>query len=153
MIAYHRQSGAQITIPLFRGFRGNPVLLDRSVFSEVMGLSGDVGCRAIFGSHTEGIHKLEVDDPGILLDIDSIEDFEKLTRPGLAEEIASVPELECSQGIREDAPELVIVGRDAVALALVKLGQVLGFAVVFVDPFLRLGEVPDACSLLHVMDL
>jgi molybdenum cofactor cytidylyltransferase len=152
MIAYHRQSGAQITIPLYRGFRGNPVLLDRSVFSEVMALSGDVGCRAIFGSHTEGIHKLEVDDPGILLDIDTVEDFERLSRPDMAAEIAALPEVERRPGISESAPELVIVGRDAVALALAGLGKVLGFAGIFVDPFLRMADVPAASGVLHVMD-
>ncbi len=44
---------AQIVIPSYQGVRGNPVLLDRSLFAEVMALEGDIGCRAIFGSHTE----------------------------------------------------------------------------------------------------
>lgn len=152
MVASHRASAAQITIPLYKGFRGNPVLLDRSVFSEVMGLSGDVGCRAIFGSHTQGIHKLDVDDPGILLDIDSFEDFEKLTRPGLAAELGSLPDLESREGIAAERPELVIVGRDAVARALARLAIVLGFAIIFVDPFLKLNDVAEASGVLHVMD-
>ena len=78
----HRCSNAdlkvQIVIPTYKGFRGNPVLLDRSVFSEVMALEGDVGCRAIFGSHLEGIVKVEVEDAGILLDIDNQEDYQRL---------------------------------------------------------------------------
>lgn len=152
MIASHRESAAEITLPLYRGFRGNPVLLDRAVFPEVMGLSGDVGCRAIFGSHTQGIHKLTVDDPGILLDIDSFEDFEKLTRPGLVTELALLPDMEREE-IPASRPELVIVGRDEVALALARLAQVLGFAVILVDPFLPLNDVPEASGVLHVMDL
>jgi molybdenum cofactor cytidylyltransferase len=74
----HRSSRAQIVIPSYRGVRGNPVLLDRSVFAEVMALQGDVGCRAIFGNHTERILNLEVEDEGILLDIDNYEDYERL---------------------------------------------------------------------------
>jgi molybdenum cofactor cytidylyltransferase len=74
----HRQSRVQIVIPTHRGVRGNPVLLDRSVFAEVMALEGELGCRAIFGNHLEGIVKLEVDDEGILLDIDSPGDYERL---------------------------------------------------------------------------
>ena len=74
LIACHQERKPQIIIPTYRGFRGNPVLLDRSVFAEVQSLNGDVGCRAIFGDHTEGIVKLAVDDPGILLDIDSQDD-------------------------------------------------------------------------------
>jgi molybdenum cofactor cytidylyltransferase len=78
IIDQYRQSDAQIVIPIFQGSRGNPVLLDRSVFHEVMALQGDIGCRAIFGNHLDGIVKAEVDDIGILLDIDSKEDYERL---------------------------------------------------------------------------
>jgi molybdenum cofactor cytidylyltransferase len=74
----YRRSGAQIVIPSYKGFRGNPVLLDRSVFAEVMALDGDIGCRAIFGSHLEGIVKAEVEDVGILLDIDTKGDYVRL---------------------------------------------------------------------------
>src|SRR5882672_3412543 len=51
LIECHQSSQSQIIIPIYKGFRGNPVLLDRSVFPELKGLGGDVGCRAIFGSH------------------------------------------------------------------------------------------------------
>jgi molybdenum cofactor cytidylyltransferase len=54
LITEHQASKAQIVIPTYRGFRGNPVLLDRSVFPEVMALNGDIGCRAIFGNHLQG---------------------------------------------------------------------------------------------------
>lgn len=78
----YRRSDAQIVIPTYKGFRGNPVLLDRSVFPEIMALSGDIGCRAIFGSHLDGIVKAEVEDVGILLDIDNKADYERLQRFG-----------------------------------------------------------------------
>ncbi len=52
LMDHYMRSGAQIVIPTYKGFRGNPVLLDRSVFSEVMSLKGDIGCRAIFGNLT-----------------------------------------------------------------------------------------------------
>jgi molybdenum cofactor cytidylyltransferase len=73
----YRGARAQIVIPSYQGSRGNPVLLDRSLFSEVMALEGDTGCRAIFASHLDAILKVEVEDPGILLDIDSLEDYER----------------------------------------------------------------------------
>jgi molybdenum cofactor cytidylyltransferase len=78
IIDQYRKSDAQIVIPMFQGVRGNPVLLDRCVFHEVMALQGDIGCRAIFGNHLDGIVKAEVDDIGILLDIDSKDDYERL---------------------------------------------------------------------------
>jgi molybdenum cofactor cytidylyltransferase len=77
MAGYHR-SGAQIVIPTHQGKRGNPVLLSRPVFSEVMALQGDTGCRAIFPNHLDAILKVEVEDPGILLDIDNQDDYDRL---------------------------------------------------------------------------
>ena len=78
IIEEYRRTGAQIVIPQFGGTRGNPVLLDRSLFAEAMALEGDVGCRAIFAEHPDGIVYVEVDDPGVLLDVDNREDFERL---------------------------------------------------------------------------
>lgn len=158
LIECHQTAKAQIVIPTFRGFRGNPVLLDSSIFPELQELSGDVGCRAIFGSHTENIHKLAVDDAGILLDIDSREDFEKLTQsqPGgsalITARESDLPLLESREGLVAGAPELVVVGRDAVAQSLVKLGRMMKFAVTIVDPFLRLSELPEATRVLHALD-
>ncbi|MGB8537508.1 MAG: nucleotidyltransferase family protein [Acidobacteriaceae bacterium] len=79
IIAGYHRSGAQIVIPSHQGKRGNPVLLRRSFFSEVMALEGDTGCRAIFGNHLDAILKVEVEDPGILLDIDNQDDYDRLT--------------------------------------------------------------------------
>jgi molybdenum cofactor cytidylyltransferase len=78
IIAEYRHSRAKIVIPTYRGDRGNPVLLDRSLFAEVMALEGDIGCRAIFHNHLEEIMKVEVDDEGILLDLDRPEDYDRL---------------------------------------------------------------------------
>ena len=157
LIVCHQERKPQIIVPMYKGFRGNPVLLDRSVFAEVQALNGDVGCRAIFGDHTEGIVKLPIDDPGILLDIDSRDDLESLS--GAAERDASgnsnessIAVLECRENIVPGLPELVLVGRDAVVEALSKLGRLLNFTVTVVDPFLRLAELPEADRILHALD-
>jgi molybdenum cofactor cytidylyltransferase len=78
IIDRYRGSRAQIVVPTYQGERGNPVLLDRSVFSEATALEGDVGCRAIFANHLEGISKVEVEDMGVLLDLDDPADYERL---------------------------------------------------------------------------
>ena len=41
-------------------------------------VEGDIGCRAIFGNHLEDILKVEVEDPGVLLDIDDQGDYDRL---------------------------------------------------------------------------
>jgi len=145
LIDQYEQSGAQIAIPIYKGFRGNPVLLGRSVFPEVMALTGDIGCRAIFGNHVEGIVKVLVDDIGILLDLDTKGDFEKLRefRQGAADESVLVAaaalkgrEISNPENSRQDR-ELVIVGSEPVGIALAKLAKILGFTVTVVDPFLK----------------
>jgi GTP:adenosylcobinamide-phosphate guanylyltransferase len=155
-----RSTGAQITIPLYNGFRGNPVLLDRSVFPELMGLSGDVGCRAIFGTHVEGIHKLPVNDIGVLIDIDSPEDVRhlRLLAPEDEADAAAVrlQELEREpwepQEDAESDRELVIVGNDEVAEALAELAHVLRMHVTAVDPLLGLEDFYYANAVLHKLD-
>jgi molybdenum cofactor cytidylyltransferase len=153
MIAYRQKCASQILIPLYKGFRGNPVLLDRSVFSELMSLTGDIGCRAIFGSHTESIHKLPVDDAGILLDIDSAEDWERINSPDdhLAR-CQDMAELESRKEALPDRPELVVVGRDQMVRSLAKLARILEFSVTMVDPLLPLAELPEADRVLHILD-
>lgn len=71
-------SEAEIVIPYYKGRRGNPVLLGRPVFQEAMSLKGDTGCRAIFASHADRTLEVNVDDAGILLDIDDRADYERL---------------------------------------------------------------------------
>jgi len=158
LIEEHRRSRAQIVIPTYRGFRGNPVLLDRCVFAEIMCLGGDVGCRAIFGDHVEGIVKVPVDDAGILLDMDRKSDLEKhhSIRTRLEKEnwLLETAHLSGEQTSVEDGahPELVIVGRDNVAVALARLAKVLRFTVTVVDPLLAASELPEADQVLHVLD-
>jgi molybdenum cofactor cytidylyltransferase len=157
LMEHHQKHRPQIVIPTYRGFRGNPVLLDRSVFSEVMGITGDVGCRAIFGSHTEHIDKIEVDDPGILLDIDTACDLEAVAAREANNAPAKsppLPDLESRPDVQGSTskPDLAIVGRDALALSLAKLGKLLGFTITIVDPLLRFDDLLDADRVLHRLD-
>jgi molybdenum cofactor cytidylyltransferase len=160
LIDQYEQSGAQIVIPIFKGFRGNPILLDRSVFPEVMALTGDIGCRAIFGNHLEGIVKVPVEDIGILLDLDSKNDFERLQhfRQATADESVMIQaaNLEGREifGAGDPAPaqELIIIGREPVAIALAKLGKLLRFSVTVVDLLLKISDLPDVDRVLNSLD-
>ena len=152
LIACYAKEKPQIVIPVFKGFRGNPVLLDRSVFPEVMGLTGDVGCRAIFGEHTQGIHKLAVDDVGVLLDADTTEDVEELENY-MTGRSRILPDMELREESRAGSgAELVLVGHGAMPVALAKLAHMLRFRVTLVDPLLRLDQFPEADCIVHVLD-
>jgi len=160
IIGRYRNSNAQIVIPIYKGFRGNPVLLDRCVFSEIMALGGDIGCRAIFGGHLEGIVKAPVKDIGILLDLDSKDDFEKLQHfsPGTVHEKTRIAsndlqgrEISSAEDLSR-GEQLIIVGREPVAIALARLGKSLHLTVIVVDPWMTISDLPEADWLLNALD-
>jgi len=161
IIAQYQHSSAQIVIPMYQGFRGNPVLLDRSVFHEVMALSGDIGCRAIFGDHQDGIVKVAVDDIGILLDIDSKDDLAKLHRYGgrakdLDALVGSIDlrgrDVAGTEPFSREHDEIIIVGTEPVAIVLARLANLLQFTVTVVDPLVRGDDLPEADTVLNALD-
>lgn len=75
LIDRYRAQNSPVVIPAYKGHRGNPVLLDRSLFPEVLALSGDTGFRSLFSRHTEKILNVPVDDIGVLIDVDTEADL------------------------------------------------------------------------------
>jgi len=67
---------SKITIPSFNGKKGNPVIWGRSFFPDLLNLEGDVGGRALFNHHPAAINLLDMDDPAVVTDTDTPEDFE-----------------------------------------------------------------------------
>ncbi len=76
LVDTHRANLHPIIAPLIHGQRGNPVLFDATIFTELTKLEGDIGGRALFQQHPP--HWLEWMDEKCLLDIDSPEDYQKL---------------------------------------------------------------------------
>jgi molybdenum cofactor cytidylyltransferase len=62
--------GQAALFPTYQGKRGNPVLLARSLFVDIMRLSGDEGARILLRAIPDRIGELAVDDPGVLRDVD-----------------------------------------------------------------------------------
>jgi molybdenum cofactor cytidylyltransferase len=163
IVERYQQSEAQIVIPTYRGFRGNPVLLDRSVFAEVMALNGDVGCRAIFGNHSSGIAKVPVDDIGVLLDIDSRQDLVKAREfsrgAGNSEVLLGAADLRGrtvpreAEDLQTGQDNVILVGTEPVASTLARMARILGFRVTVVDPLVQGAELPDADEVLNSLNL
>ncbi len=65
--------GAGIAVPVHGGRRGNPVVFAGSHRDALLGLGGDQGARRLLQAHP--VTELEVDDPGILRDIDTPADL------------------------------------------------------------------------------
>jgi molybdenum cofactor cytidylyltransferase len=62
-----------------QGRRGHPVAFSAELYSELIGLTGDEGARRLVARYPA--HAVDVDDPGVLIDIDTSEDL-KLQRSG-----------------------------------------------------------------------
>jgi molybdenum cofactor cytidylyltransferase len=73
LIAEFWRAGPCAVVPTYDGTRGNPVILARSLFGELMDLSGEAGFRAIAARHP--VLEVPVGDRGILLDVDTPADF------------------------------------------------------------------------------
>ena len=69
-----------------RGRRGHPVGFAAELYSELILLRGDDGARRIMARYPA--HGQEVDDPGVLLDVDTASDLEALRQAGTASKTA-----------------------------------------------------------------
>lgn len=65
------RSGAPAAAPRFGARRGNPVVLSRDLFPEVMALKGDVGARMVLDALGERLVLIESPDDGVLYDVDA----------------------------------------------------------------------------------
>ncbi len=78
LMARYRVTGAPLVLPCYQGRRGNPVLVDHSLFPELVAVEGDRGGRALFARHEEEMEWVEIGDPAVMLDVDTPEEYEKL---------------------------------------------------------------------------
>ena len=67
--------GALIVAPSYHGERGHPVGLSGRLRNELLALTGDEGARHVVKRHLKDVVMIEVDDPGVLFDIDRREDI------------------------------------------------------------------------------
>ena len=70
--------GALVAAPVYTGTRGHPVVFSGTLAGELAALSGDTGARAVFERHRDSVALVEVDDPGVLVDIDAKADLARL---------------------------------------------------------------------------
>ena len=65
----------QIVVPCCDGRRGHPVLFGVHHFSALRALDGDTGAREILKQHAALVREVPVNDPGVLLDVDTPQDL------------------------------------------------------------------------------
>jgi molybdenum cofactor cytidylyltransferase len=76
MIAALRAGDPPIVVPTYDGRRGHPVLFAARVFPELYAADRTRGAAAVVHAHADRV-ELAVDDPGVVSDIDTPEDYAK----------------------------------------------------------------------------
>jgi len=77
MIDVYRSTGKGIVIPVCKGRRGHPIIIDRKYFNEVEKLDEKRGLRALAEKFRNEIQEYITDNEMIFNDIDTLEDYFK----------------------------------------------------------------------------
>jgi molybdenum cofactor cytidylyltransferase len=72
------RAGALLVVPTHGGRRGHPLAIAPALVTEILDLDLTVGLRQLLERRAESLVELPVDDPGVVLDVDTTEDYERL---------------------------------------------------------------------------
>lgn len=74
------KNGTLFAIPRYRGRRGHPVCVRASLIAEFLALPPTAETRAVVNMHADRITYIDVDDPGVLADVDDVEAYRKIAK-------------------------------------------------------------------------
>ncbi|MBZ5514859.1 MAG: nucleotidyltransferase family protein [Acidobacteriia bacterium] len=72
------EPGVVAAIPTHHGQHGHPVVIGKELFAELNTLPPEIGANTVVRRHQQTTKLVEVDDPGILADIDNPETYHRL---------------------------------------------------------------------------
>jgi molybdenum cofactor cytidylyltransferase len=78
LLAAFASGPAVVVRATYRGRHGHPVIFGRAVFDDLRRADPSVGAKAVVHAHQLGLVDLDVDDPGVLHDIDEPGDYASL---------------------------------------------------------------------------
>lgn len=64
LLTAHQSGDKPVTIPKYRYSRGNPVVVDRSLWPRLMSLEGDDGAKRLWQAHPEWVAEVWFSSPG-----------------------------------------------------------------------------------------
>lgn len=77
-VAHAIEQGAAFAMPRHKGERGHPVGIHTRFREDLLVLQGDAGARAIIASLKSDVQLIDTEDPGVLVDIDTLADYQNL---------------------------------------------------------------------------
>jgi len=75
VIEAYKACGRGIVMPVCQGRRGHPLIINRRYRDEVLSLPETEGLRVLAERHADDTFVIETDDPSVLRDIDTREDY------------------------------------------------------------------------------
>jgi molybdenum cofactor cytidylyltransferase len=78
LLSVFASSHAPIVRATHGGVHGHPVVFSRAVFDELRRADPSRGAKVVVRAHEDAIINVEVDDPGVLRDVDTPEDYQAL---------------------------------------------------------------------------
>ena len=77
LLDHRRRSGADLIVPSYQMRRGHPVLIGRPQWQDVLELKEGETLRNFLRRKADQIDYVVVDDPGVIQDLDTLEDYER----------------------------------------------------------------------------
>jgi molybdenum cofactor cytidylyltransferase len=78
LITEFEQGDDLIVFPKYNDQRGNPAIFSTKLKSEMLKVSGDQGARSLLIKYKDQSKAIEVDDQGVIFDIDTESDYQRL---------------------------------------------------------------------------
>jgi molybdenum cofactor cytidylyltransferase len=78
LLAAFRSSAAPVVRAVHLGRHGHPVIFSREVFEDLRHADPALGARAVLRAHAARVIDVEVDDPGVLGDVDTPAEYDAL---------------------------------------------------------------------------
>jgi molybdenum cofactor cytidylyltransferase len=75
MIKRFYETKKLIVVPRFQGRRGHPVIFARALFSELLAAGPDQGAKPVVHAHRDDTLEIDTKDEGVLIDIDTPEEY------------------------------------------------------------------------------
>jgi molybdenum cofactor cytidylyltransferase len=78
----HRRTGASVVVPTFAERRGHPAIWGSALFGELLESPEATrqGARAVLHKHEKEVLTVPVDDPAVIDELNTPEDYERLVR-------------------------------------------------------------------------
>ena len=80
VIGRFEKTRAPIVVPVCEGRRGHPVLFAQPLFEEIQRAPDSVGARQVLWDHASEVLEIPTEDRGIITDVDTPEQYERLRR-------------------------------------------------------------------------